>query len=81
MYQPEQYTNSVEYYIDGVWLDTKTEIPFRTNLSAGMLADGVHTLTVIARGEESDYTREYTITKSGGAVTIAEGAGAVKIDE
>ena len=36
-----------------------------------MLADGVHTLTVVARGEESDYTREYTITKSGGAVTIA----------
>lgn len=36
-----------------------------------MLADGVHTLTVIARGEESDYTREYTITKSGGAVAIA----------
>lgn len=71
VYQPEQYTNSVEYYIDGVWLDTKTEIPFRTNLSAGMLADGVHTLTVVARGEESDYTREYTITKSGGAVTIA----------
>ncbi|HIV85847.1 MAG TPA: hypothetical protein H9900_03445 [Candidatus Monoglobus merdigallinarum] len=69
-YLPEQYTQTVEYYIDGSLFAAFTDIPYRTELDASALPHGTHTLTVSVLGEESNASRDYTITKSGGSVTI-----------
>ena len=70
VYQPEQYTTSVQYYLDGVLIDTKTEIPFKTNIDAASTPEGTHTLEMVANGEKSTEIKEYTLTKSAGVVRI-----------
>lgn len=70
VYQPEQYTEYVEYYLDGYCIDTKTEIPYKTVLQTNLISDGSHTFTIVAHGETSDDSKTYTLTKNGVYVTI-----------
>ena len=70
VYQPEQYTNYVEYYIDGNLLDTKTEIPYKTYLNKNSVSDGTHTLTITAHGAASEISKSYTLVKEAGNIVI-----------
>lgn len=70
VYQPEQYTNSVEYAIDGEVFDVKNQIPYKTEINAADLTNGTHILSVTANGEHSTDSKEYTIEKANGAVRI-----------
>lgn len=70
VYQPEQYTKSVEYYIDGILFDTKTDIPYKTSIDTSAISEGTHSLIITARGEVSDDSRSYIITKNDGVVEI-----------
>lgn len=70
VYQPEEYTDFVEYILDGAVIDTQTQIPFKTNIYSNLIPDGVHTLTISAHGEKSVDTKTYTITKNGVYIKI-----------
>lgn len=65
VYQPEQYTNYVEYILDGAVIDTQTQIPFKTYIDPNIISDGVHTLTISAHGEKSVDNKTYSIEKDG----------------
>lgn len=64
IYQPEQYTNYVEYSIDGTVFDTKTQIPYKTELDLSSIPLGTHELTITAYGEQSVDTKAYTVKKT-----------------
>ncbi len=70
VYQPEQYTTSVEYYLDGELIDIKTEIPFKTVINAADISDGEHILELAANGEKSAEYKSYTLTKANGVINI-----------
>ncbi len=70
VYQPEQYTERVNYYIDGSLIDTKTEIPYKATIDTSQLLDGTHILDMEAVGEKSTDHLAYTIEKTNGVITI-----------
>ncbi len=70
VYQPEQYTERVNYYIDGSLINTKTEIPYKAAISTSQLTDGTHILDMEAVGEKTTERLIYTIEKNNGVITI-----------
>ncbi len=63
VYQPEQYTNYVEYILDGKVIDTQTQIPYKTIINSNTISNGKHIFTISANGEKSIDTKTYTLIK------------------
>lgn len=70
VYIPEKTTDYVEYILDGIIIDTKNQIPFKTSLDLSGLSDGVHYLTISAVSGSSVNRKTYEIIKNGAAAVI-----------
>ncbi len=63
---PKQPDITVNYYIDGGWTHSASQIPYIYNLNISALADGAHSLKISAAGNE----KSYTFYKRGGAIAF-----------
>lgn len=70
VYVPEKPTDYVEYILDDNVVDTKTQIPFKTNLDLSELSDGTHYLTVSAHSDGSENAKTYEVIKNGTVIVI-----------
>ncbi len=51
----KQENFAVNYYIDGNWYHSSTQIPYLCNMDVSALSDGRHTLTISSLGESKTY--------------------------
>ncbi len=68
---PKLLNPTIQYKLDGKLFDTKTELPYETQLQASKLAAGTHILTVeVYNGNKMLKSRDYTVVASSNSVTI-----------
>lgn len=63
-YIPDNPSISVNYYIDGNWYHSASQIPYTCNMDISQIADGKHSLKISALG----YEKAYDLYKAGQAI-------------
>ena len=54
-YMPQNPNIYVTYKIDGTWIHTASQIPYKCNFDINSITDGAHTLTIEAAGMSKSY--------------------------
>ncbi len=71
-YLPEDNLQCVDYIIDRELLCSCTEIPYFLSLNTAAISEGEHTLTVKAKGSESEVSAEYRLSEKSGKISISD---------
>jgi len=73
---PEKPDATVNYYIDGNWSGSSSQIPYKYNIDLGTLSDGEHTLKISSYYNE----KEYTFHKKGQMISFSDSLGDEFVD-